>query len=213
MEFFNKLIETIKFQSNHTLLITQETFKALVDAIAPKSSELSIGALELHTEEYLIWTLNHIVTLVFVNKDINVPLANATAEMLNIAAEELIKKDEKEKSMDSVFISQKGTLAALEPSDRIRAIALLEERQIDLTILPFPFSKNQGFVLAITRLLTSLTTFGYYSNWSAYDTTRLETPEKRILEEFPAGWKEVRYPGPSKGYRALRGYLFDQFEE
>lgn len=213
MELTNIFIETIKNQSNHTLSLTEETFKALVDAIAPKTFELSVGAIESHTEEYLIWTLNHFVLLVFFKKIINVPLSNATADMLNIAAEELIKREGNNKPIRSDIISKKGTFAALEPSDRFRAISLLEEREIDLTTLPIPFYKNQGHVLAVTRLITSLTSFGYYSDWSAFDSTRLETPEKRIIEEFPAGWKEVGYPGPSKGYHALRGYLFDQFEE
>ncbi len=213
LEFLNKFIETIKFQSNHPLPLTVETFKALTDAVVPKTSELSVGALELHTEDYLIWTLNHFVTLVFVKKGIPVPLANATADMLNIAANELIKKDGNIKPICSDIISEKGTFAALEPNDRFRAISLLEKLQLNLTNLPIPFYQNKGNVLAVTRLLTSLTSFGYYSDWSAFDSTRLETPEKRIIEEFPAGWKEVGYPGISKGYHALRGYLFDQFEE
>lgn len=66
---------------------------------------------------------------------------------------------------------------------------------------------NAGLVLNITDAINRLVMFGYYSEWSGYGTTRLAPPTRRRLEEFPVGWTQSAYPGPSYGYRELRGFL------
>lgn len=214
MELIGNLFEAIKFQSKSPLPQTQATFKALVDAIVPKTPEFSSGALDAHIEEYLIWTLDHFISLSIVVKGgVNLALSNATAEMLNISAQELIKNGGNKEPVKPDIVCKEGPFAALEPSDRFRAITFLEQLKVDLASLPFPFRNNQGFVLAVTTVLTLLTTLGYYSEWSAYDSTRLAQPPKRIIEQFPIGWQEVGYPGPTKGYHAFRGFLIDKFTE
>lgn len=57
-----------------------------------------------------------------------------------------------------------------------------------------------------TNHLSRYTMMGYYSEWYGYGYgyTRLETPNNRILKFHPLSWKQVGYPGPSLGYRALR---------
>jgi len=221
-DYYKPFFEIIKFQRSKNILPqTQAAFKALVDAIVPRTPEFaekqgsiqSFGALDLHTDEYIIWSLEHHLSLIIVIKDVHIHLANATAEMLNIAARQLIYSGGNKKPVNTDIDANEDTFAALEPSDRFRAIFLLEQLQVDLATLPIPFRNNKGFVLALTSVLTLLTTTGYYTEWSGYGSTRLETPEKRIIEHFPISWRQVGYPGPSKGYHAFRGYLFDKFTE
>ncbi len=198
------LFDIINFKRNKELSLsqTQATLNAFVDAIISRDSEKDI-----YSEDYLISMLDHLLSVAIVKKNIHIPMANITAEMLNIAAKELIDREENERPINPYIVQEKGVFAALDPSDRFRTISLLEELRVDLSNLPIPFWKNSGIVLAIISVLTLLTTFGYYSEWSAYDSTRLDLPDERILEEFPTSWEEVGYPGPSKGYHALRGYL------
>lgn len=205
--FFKPLFEMIKFQNKYALPQTKATFRAWVDAIVPKT------ALDLHSDEYQIWALDHLLSLKIVIKNFNIYLANATAEMLNVAARQLIYTGGNKKPINPEKVPKEGTFAALEPNDRFRAVTLLEQLQVDLASLPIPFRNNPGFIHAITAVLTLLTTIGYYSEWSGYGSTRLKTPEKRKIEHFPTGWKQVGYPGPSMGYHALRGYLIDEFTE
>lgn len=67
---------------------TQDTYKALVNTIIPRTPGLAYeygiaqyyGALDLHTDEYIIFTLN----------SLTIPLAQPAADMLNIAARNFI---------------------------------------------------------------------------------------------------------------------------
>lgn len=221
--FFKLIVEMIQFlfQGNNTLLPTKATFKALVDSIVPPTEDLaehqasfySIGAVASHTDEYQISTLNHYVSLKIILRNFNIYLANATAQMLNAAAGQLISTKKNAKPINNAIASEEGIFAALEPTDRCRAISLLEHLQVDLANLPVPFRNNPGIVLAMISIMTMLTTTGYYSEWSGYGSTRLKPPDKRKIEHFPTGWQQVGYPGPSKGYHALRGYLVAKFTE
>lgn len=216
--FFKPYFEMIKFQSKNILPQTRAAFEALLDAVVPNTPELaerqgsvqSSGAVDLNIDEYQIWTLDHYLSLIIVAANLNVYLANATAEMLNIAARQLIDSEDNKKPVNTAFLFEEGAFAALEPSDRFRAITLLEQLKVDLAGLPVPFHNNPGFVLGIVGIISILATKGYYSEWSGYGSTRLETPENRRIEHFPTGWKQVGYPGPSKGYHALRGYITEK---
>lgn len=200
--FYNPDNKLINYQINN-LQHTQETFKAFVDAIVPRTPRLAeeygriqyYGALDLYTEEYLIMSINNYY----------ISLAEPTAEMLDVAAEQLILIQGNEGQLNFSMFPGGGTFAALAPNDRLRALTLLEQLQVNLSVLPIPFQDNPGFVLFVTVALNRLTMMGYYSEWSGYGSTRLETPNQRILEYFPLGWEQVGYPGPSLGYRALRG--------
>lgn len=221
-DFFKLFVMMIFFQGNkYTLPQTQAVFKALVDAIVPVTPELtekqgsiqSCGALDSHTDEYQIWSLDHFLSLIIILKSFNIHLADAAAEMLNIGAKQLLHMGGNKIPVNSAILPEKGAFAALAPSDRFRAITLLEQKEDDLAILPLPFHNYQGFVFTVIVSITFLAIIGYYTEWSGYGSTRMETPEKRQLEHFPTGWKQVGYPGPSKGYHALKGYLIEKFTE
>ena len=187
---------------------TKTTFKALVASVIPPAPDLAGrrnspaagGAAAAHLDEYHIWLLDHYVSLNIMGKYFPLRLANATAQMLDTAADQLAapQKADPEKA------DRPGPFAALSPADRCRTITLLEQLQIDLASLPVPFRRNPGIVLAMISILNMLTTIGYYSEWSGYGSTRLEPAAKRKLEHFPAGWQ---------GYHALRGYLIKDFAE
>jgi hypothetical protein len=187
---------------NNTLQYTQDTFKAFVDAVIPRSPILAeeygriqfYGALDLYTDEYMMMTLNSYY----------IPLAIPTAEMLNIAAEQLVFMGGNSKLFNYLRFPAGGIFAALSPEDRFRAVTLLDELYVNLAELPEPFQDNPGLVLNITSLLVRYTMMGYYSEWSGYGSTRLLTPNQRMLEYYPLSWSQIGYPGPSLGYRALR---------
>ncbi|MNY27262.1 hypothetical protein D3C86_1611590 [compost metagenome] len=84
---------------------------------------------------------------------------------------------------------------------------MLEQLDVDLGCLPPPYKDDGGLIRFIVDFLNRGTMFGFYSEWAAYGSTRLNTPTQRRLEYFPLSWSQVGYPGVSKGYRAVRGYL------
>lgn len=200
--FYNPDNKTENDQYNYSMQYTIETFKALVDAIIPRTPGLAeeygkiqyFGALNLHTDEYLILTLNNYY----------IPLAEPTETMLDVAADQLVFIGDNKRLLDFSRFPGGGTFAALAPGDRFRALTLLGQLKVYLADLQMPFRDNPGLVLSITIVLNRFTMMGYYSEWSGYGSTRLNTPNNRVLEYFPLSWKQVGYPGPSLGYRALR---------
>lgn len=194
---------------------TTAVFTALAESITPlPGNSVSAGSeRDKYAATYYIYTLDHYVSLKVFFKPSTFGLANATARMLNIAAEQLIDRGENEHPADSALASAHGMFAALQIKDRCRVISLLEHLQADLAGLPVPFYKNPGTVRAVVSILTMLGSAGHYSEWTGYGATRSGPPAARKLAQFPAGWQQVGYPGPAKGYHVLRGGLMDKFTE
>ncbi|MBW5445668.1 hypothetical protein GE107_06265 [Cohnella sp. CFH 77786] len=193
---------------------TVATFRALVDAIVPYTPELAaygaeqpIGAVQQHVHEYMIWSLDHTLTLVLDYYPEIVPLAAPTAGLLNAGAAQLVASGQAKYAAQGAIAGSPVPFAALSPADRIRTMAILEKLQIDLGLLPPPYRDDGGLVKFIIDYLNRGTMFGNYSEWPGYGTTRLNTPTRRRLEFFPIGWRQTGYPGVSKGYRAVRGIL------
>lgn len=210
-----------KTQRKSKLSHTNATFKALNDAVIPEPLDLAQkqGPIQLSgtsvpcIDQYQIWELNHSLSQTMLKTVFHIHLAKPTAKMLDKAARQLIKNTGNKEPINPVMLHEAGTFAALAPSDRLRALSLLEQLKVNPFSLPILFFMNPGLVLSITCLAIMLSTIGYYSGWSGYGSTGLETPEKRTTEHFPAGWKQAGYPGPSKGYHSFRGYLIDEFTE
>lgn len=221
LNIFQLFPEMIKNQSKYPLPRTKITFKALVDATIPKTPKLAenqgsiqlFGALDCNTHGYEIWLLNHFISLHTPISNFNIYLANATAKMLDVAAKQLITSKENKNSIEQKLFANKYIFASLAPDDRFRAITLLEELKVNPAHLPIPFYNNPGTIIAVTGAIIMFVTIGYYTEWSAYGSTSMETPNKRKIEHFPIGWEQVGYPGPSKGYHAFRGYLLEKFTE
>jgi hypothetical protein len=191
---------------------TIATFRALVEAIVPstpaptENGEIQkVGAVELYIHEFMIWELDHFLSLHFGLSLTVFPLSSPTAKLLQAGAIQLIVSGQVQAPLN--FAVPGNSFASLSSFDRIRTMATLEQLDVDLGSLPPPYQNDGGFVKFIVDYLNRATMFGYYSEWSAYVTSRLETPTERRLEYFPISWIQVGYPGVSQGYRALRGYL------
>ncbi len=159
------------------------TFLAFADTIIPRTPGLAeeygriqlYGAVDLYIDEYLIMSLN----------STEVPLTEPIVETLDIAAVQL----------------GGSSFASLSYNDRLRALNLLTQSDIDPALLPAPFTGNLGYEQYTIGYLIRLVFLGYYSEWSGYGSTRLAPPEQRTLEYFPVSWQQIGYPGPSLGYR------------
>ena len=195
------MYETFYNSNNNISQHTRETFQAFVDALIPTTPGLAeeygqvqyYGASELDTYEYIIMILNYY----------DIPLAKPTAEMLDIAADQLIFQQGNEEQLNYLLYPGGGTFAALAPNDRFRALTLLDQLNVNLSYLPMPFTDDPGLVLSTISTLNQIALMGYYSEWNGYGTTRLESPNLRVLEFYPLSWNQVGYPGPSLAYRAL----------
>ncbi|QDI90755.1 hypothetical protein EPH95_05820 [Salicibibacter halophilus] len=174
------------------------TFQALTDALVPSTSLTS----DLNVHEYVIDGLEQYITIQQQLYTISIPLAYPTARLLNIAATQLVNvgKIKEALSGDVAF-------ARLSREDRVRTLAALEELKVDLYVLPSPYRNDGGMVKHVVDALNRFSLFGYYSEWSAYGSTRRLPPDERKLEFFPVGWEQVGYPGVSLGYRDFRGFL------
>jgi hypothetical protein len=196
---------------------TKSTFQSLVQAIIPPTPGFTeslgtvqvAGALELDVYEYAIWVLDHSIAI-----PAKVPLnlvtrsmSKATAELLDVAATQLIRTKQIHYPLNVYAFPEGGPFTKLWPVDRLRALSLLERLEINLENLNPPYKNNPGLIRNMMDVLNQLTMFGHYSEWIAYGTTRLFSPEYRRIEYFPYGWIQSQYPGPSFGYRDFRGFL------
>ncbi|MBY9079171.1 hypothetical protein KIH86_24425 [Paenibacillus sp. HN-1] len=188
------------------------TFRALVEAIVPNTPALAAygswqtyGAADLCIHEYMIWELDHNLSLMNGLYLTIIPLSAPTAGMLNAAAVQFIAMGQAQHAPDCPD-REISPFSSLSPADRIRVLERLEELNVDLGALPPPYRNNGGMVRFMVNFLNRQTIFGHYSEWSAYGTTRLRTPVERSLEYFPIGWCQAGYPGVVPGYRALLGY-------
>ncbi|AXF55580.1 hypothetical protein [Salicibibacter kimchii] len=185
------------------------TFQALTDALLPSESYVEHGeklASDLNVHEYVIDGLNQYITVQAQLYTISIPLAYPTARMLNSAANQLVNVGKIHFSSKASF-SENVAFARLSRQDRVRTLAALEELKVDLYALPTPYQNNAGMVKHVVDALNRFSIFGYYSEWSAYGSTRRLPPDERRLEFFPISWKQVGYPGVSLGYRDFLGFL------
>lgn len=111
-------------------LSTFATFRALVDAIVPRSPELAVyapeqvyGAVDLCIHQYLIWELDHSLALVTQRGFSVVPLSAPAAIMLNESAIQVVRSGSAAYPPNPQ-IWPLSPYAALAPLDRIRVLSL-----------------------------------------------------------------------------------------
>jgi hypothetical protein len=196
---------------------TTATFQALAEALIPCTPILEVlgteqvpGAMEKQIDEYIISQLDHFITNYFGLYVSRTILSIPTAHLLDRAATQLIATG---KAVQKFIFPHGGPFASLSRHDRFRAITLLEQLQIDLGTLPPPYQNNAGLIKFMTGLLNWMPIFGYYSEWSGYGSTRLQSPNYRGLQSFPLGWLQAGYPGPAFGYRDFRGFMLNPIEK
>ncbi|UQD52406.1 hypothetical protein C0971_10590 [Bacillus methanolicus] len=198
-----QMIETVSIPH------TKATFMAFADAMIPST----LGALDLRLDDYIVWTLDHYVSIQGDLSTKTVLLSAQTAKIFDIAAFQLIISGYVKVPPDFSTYPDGGPFAALSHDDRFEAISLLENLQVDLEILPSPFRNNAGLIKNVVTSLHQMVMFGYYSEWFSFGSTRLAYPEDHRLERQHFIWERLNYPGPSFGYRAVRGFLVDKFSE
>ncbi|MEK3913147.1 hypothetical protein [Paenibacillus sp. FSL H7-0331] len=162
---------------------TMTTFRALVETVVPATtygidslgSVQDVGAVELGIHEYMIWELDHSLSLFLGFYLTEIPLAASTAMLLNDGAVQY-KASGKVLDPHLYAVCRGNPFATLSPRDRIRVLAMLEQLDVDLSILPPPYRNDGGLVIFIVDYLNRATLFGFYSEWSAYGSTRLKTP-------------------------------------
>lgn len=177
----------------------------------PSTNQFGHSAIDFKIHEYVINGLNKNISIQNQLHHRVVPLAHPTAIMLDAAATQLVNAHQVHPFAHSPFPGG-GMFSYLSRKDRIRTLSSLENLHIDLNVLPSPFKNNAGMVKFVTDALNRFSMFGYYSEWPAYGTTRLNPPDYRTLEFFPPGWQQAGYPGVSLGYRDFRGFLLTMAE-
>jgi len=193
---------------------TRATFQALADAILPPvirrteegGAEWIPGAVQLWADRFASGELDFSQFIPAGAGPIE-PLSRASARLLDAAARQLVRRGLMQDTENPWTFPGGGLFSALSRTDRLRALTLLDRLEIPLDTLPFPFTNNPPMIQVIVNSFYQLTLFGYYSEWFGYGTTRLAPPNDRRLEAFPPSWRLVGYPGPSFGYRDLRGFL------
>lgn len=156
--------------------------------------------------EYIIYSLDHFISIQKQLYHTTIPLSYPTAIMLDVAATQLVNSHQVKAFPQSQFPGGR-MFSHLSRQDRIRILSTLENLEIDLYLLPSPFQNNAGLIKYVVDALNRFSMFGYYSEWPAYGSTRLYPPNDRRLEFFPWNWLQVGYPGVSLGYRDFRGFL------
>jgi hypothetical protein len=179
---------------------TRITIQAAVDAILQASpmDEVVYG--------YVIAVLDQTLPS-SINQGVTIPLSKQTANLLDIAAIQLLYIERKVYFYHTWAFPGKGVFSTLSRNERLMALNLLERLEVPLESLPEPFTNNPGLTQSMKNTITQLTFLGYYSEWTGYGSTRFNRHEYKRIEYFPVGWIQTKYPGPAFGYRNLRGFL------
>lgn len=216
----------------YTDMHTAVTFRAVTDAVLPRTpaleSELGAeyvpGGVDVDLDTFAVTYVNNAFQfgLPHVGPRGNLPLAAPVANALDIAALKLLSRgrNESHPSPDrplelfgggagSVIdvAAAAGPFAMLSREDRLRAISVLDE--IEIEVAPFrglEFEIDGGLV---GQLVVGFTELLYYSEWQGYEAfTR--PPSERVHSNDPSevqSWRQTGYPGYASGYAALRGYV------
>jgi hypothetical protein len=211
---------------------TAVTFRAITDAVLPETPELEekLGAdhgpgglatdLDAFHASYVDdgfqFGLPHLGFLG------NVPVADPVAEVLDLAAATLVERgdNESEPSVDravslidgdemtpAAVREAAGTFAKLSRRDRLRAIAVLDELEVE-----FSLSEDDLFELdagLVGQLVVGFAEMIYYSEWQGYDEFDQPPSDRSHPNDQAAvqSWRQTGYPGFADGYAALRGYV------
>jgi hypothetical protein len=208
---------------------TRVTFRAVVDAVLPETPALGAdiapehvpGGLAIDLDEFVISYIDNGFQfgLPHVGPHGNLPLADPVAQALDSAALTLLDRGENTvpssdehvygllKPDETVRASAIGPFARLSRRDRLRAIAILDEVEITLSLGAGDlFEFDAGLV---GQLVVGFTEMIYYSEWAGYDDFD-RPPSERVHPNDPTAvqsWRQTGYPGFANGYAALRGYL------
>lgn len=211
---------------------TRVTFRAIVDAVVPRTPTLRTlgeehvpGGLTAEVDDYLFTFVNSFVSfgLPKLGGLGTLRLAELITAVLDLGATKLIALGGNEQPptlsralglldldgllTDPIEALSEGPFAKLSRQDRLRAIHVLDEAEFDTADLPGPLVEGDAGLLA--QLVVGYTGVGYYSEWQGY-TNFTAPPGERGFTNDPStvqSWRQSGFPGVANGYVALRGYL------
>ncbi len=174
--------------NTYSMLYLLNTYTAFVEAIIPWSPKLAAeygeiqfyGAIDSLTYEYLILSLYELG---------GAPLIISTAEILDMAARELVFRGDNEFSFN---LTNGVAFSVLTPPDRLSALNIIKQQEMS------SYDNTMTADIYIVDRLIRLTMMGYYSEWFGYGQTRLDEPSQRVMEFGPVSWEQVGYPGPDR---------------
>jgi hypothetical protein len=205
---------------------TQATFTAVVDAVIPDTPEVAddlgaeheSGGLDIGLDAYLIEYVNTLFSAVTpASTGGNLRLAEAVAKVCDAAATELLARGENEERPDPTRFEGGGPFASLAREDRLRALALLDEKDADTGALSavaadadVPAPVVEGTAGLVPQLVVAFTQVIYYSEWQGYEDISAP-PSNRSFSETVDGerlqsWRQTDFPGVIDGAAALRGF-------
>ena len=137
-------------------------------------------------------------------RESNARLAEFVAKVCDAAAVELLARAENEAPPDPTRFEGGGPFASLERQDRLRALSLLDEKELDTAELPGPlFEGSAGLV---PQLVVAFTQVVYYSEWEGYEDFSAPPSERTFSGEDVQSWAQTDFPGIIDGAAAFRGY-------
>ena len=215
---------------------TRATYRAVVDAVVPRTPELESelgsehvpGGLSVGLDEYLVTFINNLFSfgVPAVGDAGNLRLAEAVALVLDVGAAKLIAAGENDEppSVDRV-------VELLEPTDLLELDRLTgdpesilekslfaalsrEDRlraiagldSIEFDTAEFPGPLTEVDAALVGQLVVGFTEVVYYSEWQGYEDITAPPSERAFAPEAVDSWEQTEFPGIIDGAAALRGY-------
>ncbi|AXG10255.1 hypothetical protein [Haloplanus rubicundus] len=227
-----ELLADVVSDTEDVELHTVVTFRAIVDAVVPETPELDPelgpehvpGGLAVGLEEFAVTYVDDgfQLGLPYVGPRGNIPLADPIAQILDLAALRLVDREANTGELDDdrpvsllapgeasprTVRRAAGPFSKLSRRDRLRAIGLLDELELELNQFEDELFEFDGGLVG--QLVVGFTEMIYYSEWQGYDEFT-QRPSDRVHPNDSTAvqsWRQTGYPGFSDGYAALRGYL------
>lgn len=216
---------------------TRLTYAAVVDAVVPRTPGLAEdlgpdhvpGGLEIGLDAYLVTYVNDLFAGVAgpaSEEAGDLRLAEFVAGVLEEAASELVARGENEDRPSpryadglterssivegAVDVAAAGLFPRLSRRDRLNALTLLDEKELDTAPLaaetPAPLVESDGGL--IPTLVVGFTEVIYYSEWQGYADVTAPPSDREFTNDPSAvqSWRQTGFPGVADGYTAFRGY-------
>lgn len=205
---------------------TRATYSAIVEAVIPETPDVATelgeehepGGREIGLDAYLIEYVNTLFSAGTPAGEVgNLRLAELVAKLCDVAAVELLARAENEETPDPQRVEAGLVFAALAPDDRLRALALLDEKEFDTgqlaeltNDLGVPLPALEGTAGLVPQLVVAFTQVIYYSEWEGYDDLSAPPSEREFSPtvdgEKLQSWQQADFPGVIDGAACLRGY-------
>lgn len=203
--------------------VTRATFKAVVDAVIPETPELEDelgsehvpGGLEVGLDGFLIGFVNRLFMLGNETLDVtaDLRLSEVAARACDLSAVELLARAGNESTPDPTRFEAGGPFASLARQDRLRALALLDEKELDTAALSsladdlgVAVPVVEGTAGLIPQLVVAFTQVVYYSEWQGYEDIDAPPSDREFSDADIQSWDQVEFPGVIDGSASFRGY-------